>query len=69
MILGLIAGVLSILITWIGLLAIAGGIGLMCRQAFGVKVIDSDGFLASFSMGMGFTIVFLQVWHFLLPLQ
>jgi hypothetical protein len=69
MILGLIAGTLSILITWIGLLAIAGGIGLMCRQAFGVKVIDSDGLLASFWMGMGFTIVFLQVWHFLLPIQ
>jgi hypothetical protein len=68
MILGIIAGTLSILTTWTVLLSISSGIGLASRRAFGVRAINSNSLLSSFWLGLSLTVLFLQVWHLLFPI-
>lgn len=67
MIVGLAAGTLTILATFLILSAAFAGIGLLVRQAFGCKAIDiDDGFLA-FWTGYGVVILILILWNFFLP--
>jgi hypothetical protein len=68
MILRLLAGILSILATWTALLAISIGIGLTLRRACGVKEVDVTGLFASCWLGICLTVLFLQIWHLLLPI-
>ena len=69
MLLRLLAGTLSISVTWAVLIAISIGIGLTLRRAFGVKRINADGLLISCWMGVSLTVLLLQVWHFFLPIS
>src|SRR6187399_2755157 len=69
MVLSLISGTLSILVTWNVLLAMASGIGLIFRRLFGLRTIDAQSFLASFWFGTSLIILFLQLCHFLFPIK
>jgi hypothetical protein len=69
MVLSLIAGILSILVTWAVLMAIACGIGLIFRRLFGLRMLDAQSLLASFWFGTSLIVLFLQLWHFLFPIK
>src|SRR5688572_9579424 len=69
MLFGLIAGAVSILVTWTLLLAIAAGIGLIFRRLFGLRRLDAQAFLTSFWFGISLIILLLQLWHFLFPIK
>ncbi len=54
------AGSFSILITWLFLIIIFIGLGLLIQRIFGLEIIDIDQYLMAFWMGFSFTILFLQ---------
>src|SRR5262245_60838400 len=66
---GLVAGTLSILVTWTVLLAIGCGIGLIFWRLFGLRKINAQGLLASFWFGISFIVLFLQLWHFIFSIK
>ena len=69
MILGLCAGISSILASWTVIALAFVGLGLGIRRLFGLKAIETEGLLAAFWMGFALVILLLQLWHFSFPVD
>jgi hypothetical protein len=67
LIIGLIAGTLCILATFVILAAAFVGVGLILRRAFGLKMIEIDDCFLAFWTGFGVINVILILWNFIWP--
>lgn len=65
MLLTLLAGTGSILITWVILTAILVGIGLGLRRAFGARRLETSEVFTAFWVGFCSSLMILQIWHLL----
>lgn len=55
------------LLFWTWLAAVFCGIGMLVRRLFAVRVRDALGFLQSVWVGWSVCLLFLQLWHLVLP--
>ena len=60
----IVPGTLSILMTWLLILGVFAGIGLLLRRAFGLTTLTVATVLEQFWVGFGATILFLIIWNF-----
>ena len=59
----------AVLVTWAALLVVLCGIGVGVQRLFGLKSFDTSRILLSPWNGYAIVILFLQLWHFVLPIQ
>ncbi|MBL7106981.1 MAG: hypothetical protein ISS77_05190 [Phycisphaerae bacterium] len=62
-----ILAMIAIIITWGLLFAIFVGVGLLVQLLMGLRKFDSDHCFMAFWMGLACTILFLQLWHLVMP--
>ncbi|MFQ5745770.1 MAG: LIC_10190 family membrane protein [Gemmatimonadota bacterium] len=65
---GLLAGSVSILLTWIAIGALLAGIGVPVLARFGARRPGVEGWLDGAWMGLVIVVLVLQVWHTFLPI-
>jgi len=69
MLVTLLLGTLSILLTQVGLAGALAGIGLATRRAFGLRVIALDDCFLAFWIGLAGVTLLLLCWNFFLPIS
>lgn len=62
-------GIAGTLATWVVLTAVLSGWGLLLRRSFGLRTLCYEDADTCFWLGLGTVILFLQLWHFLLPIR
>ena len=62
-----ILGIAAIIFTWGLLFAIFAGVGVLIQRLMGLRRFDAEHCLMAFWMGLACTILFLQLWHFKMP--
>lgn len=67
MILGIVAGTLSILATHLVLAALLAGVGLLIRRGFGLTGVTIRDLLVAFWVGVAAAVLLLLVWTFVWP--
>lgn len=69
MVIALVGGTLSILVTDLALILVLMGIGLLGRRAFGLRSLDVNNCFAAFWMGFSGVILFMMLWNFAFPIS